>query len=64
MQQDKVTPEVFSEWMEKNLDCLGVSRWLLLPNRSLSLVNKLDTLTFYQVQIQANSLLGQKKYSQ
>ena len=25
-----------------------VSRWLLLPNQSLSLVNKIDTPTFYQ----------------
>ena len=27
---------------------MAISRWLLLPNQNLSLVNKIDTPTFYQ----------------
>ena len=27
---------------------MAISRWLLIPNQSLSLVNKIDTPTFYQ----------------
>ena len=48
LQGDKVVFETFSAWMDNHLDCMAISRWLLLPNQSLSLVNKIDTPTFYQ----------------
>ena len=48
LQGEKVAFETFSAWMDNHLDCMAISRWLLLPNQSLSLVNKIDTPTFYQ----------------
>jgi ubiquitin carboxyl-terminal hydrolase 6/32 len=34
--------------MDNHSECMAISRWLLLPNQNLSLVNKIDTPTFYQ----------------
>jgi ubiquitin carboxyl-terminal hydrolase 6/32 len=46
---DKIAYEDFVRWIDgPNAECLGVSRWLLYPNPSLSLVNKLASPTFYQ----------------
>ena len=47
-ESDKVSFEGFSRWIEENCECMAVSRWLLLSNQNLSLVNKIDTPTFYQ----------------
>jgi len=43
-----VTFEQFCLWQEKHPEALGVVQWLLSPNDNLSLVNKVDTPTFYQ----------------
>ena len=43
-----MTFEVFSRWLEAHVNALNVSQWLLQPSGNLSLVNKLDTPTFYQ----------------
>ena len=40
--------ETFSRWMTDNPSVLGVSEWLLRPNSNLTLINRLDTPTFYQ----------------
>ncbi len=47
---EKVTYEEFYHWIDcpSNAECLGISRWLLFPNPSLTLINKTDTPTFYQ----------------
>ncbi len=47
-QNTRVTYEQFSRWLELNPECLGISRWMLGPNTTLSLNNKVDTPTFYQ----------------
>ena len=48
LQSEKVSFEVFSSWIDSHYECLAISRWLLKPDQSLSLVNKIDTPTFYQ----------------
>ena len=45
---DKVSFEDFIKWLDSNTESFSVARWLLLPNPNLSLVNKMDTPTFYQ----------------
>jgi hypothetical protein len=35
-------------WLEQNRECLGICRWMLGPNSTLSLNNRVDTPTFYQ----------------
>jgi ubiquitin carboxyl-terminal hydrolase 6/32 len=47
-QGNRVTYEQFVRWLEQNPDCLGICRWMLAPNTTLSLNNKVDTPTFYQ----------------
>ena len=47
-QGNRVTYDQFVRWLEENPDCLGICRWILGPNSTLSLSNKVDTPTFYQ----------------
>ena len=48
LQGEKVTFETFSRWLGDHPNAFNVSQWLLQPSGNLSLVNKLDTPTFYQ----------------
>ena len=47
-QGSRVNYEQFVRWLDHNPDCLGISRWMLGPNTTLSLNTKVDTPTFYQ----------------
>uniref|UniRef100_A0A0K2TYK3 Ubiquitin carboxyl-terminal hydrolase 48 n=1 Tax=Lepeophtheirus salmonis TaxID=72036 RepID=A0A0K2TYK3_LEPSM len=47
-ESEKVSYDRFLIWVENYPDCLGLSKWLLTPTDHFSLVNKLDTPTFYQ----------------
>jgi len=38
-ENEKISFETFSSWIESHYECMAISRWLLIPNQSLSLVN-------------------------
>lgn len=48
LQVDRVSYEVFRDWIIYHRDTMSITRWLLVESSTVTMSNDLETPTFYQ----------------